>query len=313
MLNFGDIKTQVSNMIERPDAAFLTKIGGYVNQRYMNCAKRRPWIGLCRQITITETVGQNYIVLPSWVESVIEIHQTSTPVVVALQRHYNFINRHINDKSDSGDPFVATPVGRIGVLAALPSDSVITTVSSSTSDVSQTVRVRGYNASGAPVDESIALGGTIAASGSVVFPSLAGYEPFFSKSGDTVGTITIKSGSTTIAILGPREFEVFYNKWLLWPQPNVANPLHLTVKKKIQLLTQAEDVPEITGIDSALIQGAFASSLEEKRQFQKAAMAWQHYEEEIALAIQQEPVFQENFQDQLMPEVVRNADDLPYV
>lgn len=313
MLNFGDIKTQVSNLIERPDAAFLTKIGGYVNQRYMNCAKRRPWIGLCRQITITETVGQNNIILPGWVESVIDIHQTATPVVLALQRYYNFINRHINDKSDSGDPFVATPVGRIGILASLPSSSVITIVSSSASDITQTVRVRGYTAAGVPVDDSISLNGTTPVPGTITISSLAGYEPFFAKSGDTVGTITIKSGSTTIAVLGPREFEVFYNKWLLWPQPNTANPLYLTVKKKIQLLTQAEDVPEINGIDSALIQGAFASSLEEKRQFQKAAMAWQHYEEEIALAIQQEPVFQENFQDQLMPEVVRNADDLPYV
>lgn len=300
-------------MIERPDAAFLTKIGGYVNQRYMNCAKRRPWIGLCRQLTITETVGQNYVILPSWVESVIDIHQTSTPVVLALQRYYNFINRHIVDKTESGDPFVATPVGKIGILAAMPSSSVITIVSSSTSDITQTVRVRGYSAAGVPIDESISLNGTTPVAGAITFSALAGAEPFFSKSGDTVGTITIKSGSTTIAALGPREFEAFYNKWLLWPQPNTANSLYFTVKKKIQLLTQAEDVPEINGIDSALIQGGFAASLEEKRQFQKAAMAWQHYEEEIALAIQQEPVFQENFQDQLLPEVVRNADDLPYV
>lgn len=312
MLNLGDIKTQVSNLIERTDASFLTRIQGYVNQRYRNIAKRRPWMGLCRQITITETVSQNYIILPGWVEQVIDIHQTATPVVLALQRYYNFINRHINDKTDTGDPFVATPVGKIGVNAALPSDGVITIVSSSTSDITQTIRVRGYDTNGTPIDESITLNGTTNALGLLTFASAAGSEPWFTKSADTVGNITIKRGSTTIAYLGTREFEVFYTKWLLHPQPNTANPLYLTVKKKIQLLTQAEDVPEIHGIDDALIAGAYASCLEEKRQFQKGAQKWAQYEEEINLAIGLEPVFQENFQDQLNPEIVRGADDLPY-
>lgn len=313
MLNYSGIKTEVSNLIERPDAAFLTRIGGYVNQRYRNIAKRRPWIGLCRQITITETVGQNYIVLPGWVEQVIDIHQTSTPVVLALQRYYNFINRHINDKTDTGDPFHATPVGRIGVLASLPSDGVLTLTSTSASDITQTVRVRGYNSNGVPIDESLAVSGLSTVTGAVSFSSTAGMEPFFTKSADTVGTITIQRASTTLAYLGPREFEIFYAKWLLHPQPNVANPLYLTVKKKIQMLTQAEDAPEIAGIDEALIAGAYAHCLEEKRQFQKAAQKWAQYEEEINLAIGMEPVFQENFQDQMVPEITRNADDLPYV
>ena len=81
MLNLGEIKTQVSNMIERPDASFLTRIEGYVNQRYRNIAKRRPWIDLCRQMTITESTSLNYIILPSYVWGVIDIHQTDTPML----------------------------------------------------------------------------------------------------------------------------------------------------------------------------------------------------------------------------------------
>lgn len=312
MINFGAIKTQISNQIERPDAAFIVKIGGFVNQRYRNIAKRRPWFGLCRQITITETVGQPYIILPNWVEQVIDVHQTSTPVVLALQRYYNFINKHINDKTDVGDPFNAAPLGKIGILAAMPSDGVVTVVSSSASDITQTVRVRGYDSNGNPVDESLAVNGTTVVTGTLTLSSLAGYEPWFAKSADTVGVLTIKRSSTVIAYLGPREFEAFYMKWLLHPQPNAANPLYLTVKKKIQLLTQSEDVPEISGIDDALIQGGYAQSLEEKRQFQKAAIAWKHYEDEVELAIGMEPVFQENFVDQMNPSIERGADDLPY-
>lgn len=312
MLNFDAIKTQIANQIERPDTAFVTKIGGFVNQRYRNIAKRRPWFGLCRQIVITETVGQPYIILPAWVEQVIDIHQTSTPVVVALQRYYNFINRHINDKTDTGDPFTASPIGKIGILASMPSDGVVNVVSSSASDITQTVRVRGYDVNGNPIDESLTLNGTNVVTGSMTFSSQAGYEPWFTKSADTVGVLTIKRSSTVIAYLGPREFQAFYMKWLLHPQPNTANPLYLTVKKKIQLLTQAEDVPEIDGIDEALITGGYAMALEEKRQFKKAAQKWQDYESEIELAIGLEPVFQENFQDQMNPMIERNADDLPY-
>lgn len=313
MLNLGEMKTQVANMIERPDAAFLSRIEGYINQRYRNIAKRRPFIDLCRQITIVENVSNNYIILPSWVWNVIDIHQTDTPVVIALQRYFNFINRHINDKSDSGNPFIATPVGRIGVLTPMPSDSVITIVSSSALDVTQSIRVKGYtSANQVNVEDSIALNGITPVAGVISIESQAGYEPWFSKTANTVGTISIKSGATTIAILGPKDTEAAYTKWNLWPQPSQANNLYITVKKNIQQLVNAEDVPEIRNCEDALIQGAYAQSLEEKRQFQKAAQAWQHYEDEITQLIQAEPVFQENFQDQLLPEIVRNADDLPY-
>lgn len=312
MMNLGAVKTEVSNLIERVDASFLTRIEGYINQRYRNISKRRPWMGLCRQVTIPQISGQNYLILPSWIQNIIDVHQTDTPVVVALQRYYNFISRHINDKSDTGEPFIASPVGRIGIIAAMPSNSVITIVSDSASDLTQTIRARGYNISGTPIDESITINGTTPAAGLLTFLSTSGYEPWFTKSADTTGTITIKSGSTIIAYLGPRESETFSIKWILHPQPNASHNLFLTVKKNIQKLTQAEDVPEISGIDDALIQGAYAQCLEEKRQFQKAAQVWAHYEQEIDLAIQQEPVFQENFQDQLNPEIVRNADDLPY-
>ena len=312
MLNLGEIKTQVSNMIERPDASFLTRIEGYVNQRYRNIAKRRPWIDLCRQMTITESTSLNYIILPSYVWGVIDIHQTDTPMLLALQRYYNFINRHIQDKADTGNPMIATPVGRIGVQTVMPSDSVITVTSSVTTDITQIVRVRGYNSNGVAIEETIALNGTTSVPGLLTFSSLAGSEPWFSKDTTTNGVISILSGATTIARIAPGDVDVSYNKWSLWPKPTNPNTLYLTFKKDIFPLVNDEDVPEIRKIEDALIQGAYAQCLEEKRQFQKASQAWVHYEEEIQQAINNEPVFEQNFQDQLTPEIVRGADDLPY-
>ena len=312
MLNFSEITTQVANMIERPDSAFLTRIQGYVNQRYRSIAKERPWADLCRQFTVPQVVGQAYIIMPNWITSIIDVHQTDTPLVLALQRYFNFLNRHINDLNDTGNPFVMTPVGNIGILTPMPSDSVITIVSSSTSDNTQTIRCRGYNSNSTAILDSIQLNGVTPVNGTVTFSSVGGLEPWFSKSDDTVGEITVKSGSTVLGYMGPKDRDMQYAKWSLWPAPTQANTLYVTAKKDIQRLINPEDTPEIKNSEDCLIQGAYAQALEEKRQFQKAAQAWTHYQDELERLIESEPVFEQNFQDQLMPEIVRSADDLPF-
>ena len=311
MINLGEMKTQVSNMIERTDASFLTRIEGYINQRYRNIFKRRPWYDLMRQFTVTQTIGQGYIILPNWVSSVIDVHQEDTPVVIAMQRYFNWLNRNINSLASTGDPFVATPVGNIGILAPMPSDSVITIVSSSASDVTQTVRVKGYNSNSTAISDSITANGISPVNGTVTFSSVSGLEPSFSKSADTVGELTISSGATVIGYMGPKDREMQYAKWKIWPTPTNAHTLYITGKKDITRLINPEDTPEIKNIEDALIQGAYAQCLEEKRMFQKATQAWEHYEQEIQQAIENEPVFEQNFQDQLTPEIVRGADDLP--
>lgn len=312
MMTFSEIKQQVVNMIERSDSAFGTRIEGYINQRYRNIAKRRPWFSLCRQITVQQVAGQNYIILPAWVSQVIDVHQTETPIVLALQRYYNFIKGNVDVKSDTGHPTKAMPVGKIGVKAALPAAGVITVVSDDVDDTTQKVRVSGYNANGVPIEEQLSLNGTSTVTGAVTFSAEAGLEPWFSKDGDTQGIVTVKRSTTTLAELGPKERRVWYGKWVVHPQPIAANNLYLTVKKNILPMSNTDDSPEIEGIEDAIIQGAYAQCLEEKRQFQKASEAWKHYEQEIDVALSLEPVFAENFQDQMTPDIIRDPIDTHY-
>ena len=313
MLTRGEIRTEIQNMIERTDSVMQSRINGYMDQRYRNVWKRRPWIGVVRQVEIAQISGQNFLILPSWIKQVIDVHQTQTPVVLALRRYYNWLKQNVNGVSDTGNPLQALPIAKIGILATLPSNGTITIVSGDSSDTSQAVRVRGYDANFVPITESISLNGTSSVTGSTTFIANGGYEPWFTKDADTVGVVTISRDGTTIARLGPTERMVMYMKWKLWPEPTTTNNLFLTVKKGIQKLGNDEDTPEIENIDDAIIQGGYAQTLEEKRQFQKAAQAWKRYEHEIELAIDMEPVFTENFQDQLMPLIQRDAIDSPYL
>ncbi len=309
ILSLAEIRSEVQNLIERSDSTMQTRIDGYINQRYRNVYRRRPWYGVCRQLTQAQVSGQNYVILPAWVVQVIDIHQTQTPIVLALRRYYNWLKQNIDATSEQGNPVQALPDSKIGVMAALPDDGTLTVESDNAGDTTQLVRIRGYNSDGVPVTESVSLNGTTPATSSNSYSSTIGQEPWFSKDADTTGVIIIKRGSTVLARIGPEQRAVHYNKWRLWPEPNSGNNLFFTVKKGIQKLTQSEDTPEIDHIGDALIQGAFAQCLEEKRQFKKAGVAWEHYEEEIDLAIGKEPIMSENAQDQMMPDVQRSDTD----
>ena len=313
MLTKSEIRSQIQNMIERSDSVMQTRIDGYIDQRYRNIWRRRPWIGVVRQVTIAQISGQNFIILPSWIKQVIDVHQTQTPVVLALRRYYNWLKQNIDGASDSGHPLQALPVSKIGILATLPSNGVIAIISDNANDTTQAIRVRGYSADLVPIEESISANGTSTATGSVTFIATEGYEPWFSKDAVTEGSITISRDGTTIAVLGPKERMASYMKWKLWPEPSTNNNLFLTVKKAVQKLDNDEDTPEIENIEDAIIQCSYAQTLEEKRQIKKDAEAWSKYETEISLAANMEPVFTENFQDQLLPEIQKNPIDQPYL
>lgn len=318
MLNFSEIKTQVGNLVERTDSAFLTKIEGWINARYRYIVGLRPWFALLRQSTISTTSGQNYIILPNEVEEIIDIHERTNAIIIALRRYYNNLKRNLDsDLTTQGVPIQANPIGTIGVLAALPSNGTITMSSSSGSDTTQTVRIRGYNASLVPVTEAITLNGTSTQTSANTYTATEGYEPKFSKDSDTIGIVTITRGATTIATLSSNERESRYKKFRLFPVPNQTYTLYITWKKRIYKLENSDDTPELE-CDDALIRGAFADALREKRQFGRAASIEGSEENplpgtfaaELKALINREPNFQDNFEEQWMPRIERCEVDM---
>lgn len=308
MLIFSQIKSQAGTLCDRVDSAYLTKLDAWCNQRYVDIIQRRPWMALLRQIQVSCVAGQNYIIMPQEVDQLIDVHQRATPIIVALKRYYNRLKGNLGGYADSGPPVEMNPMGWIGIKTALPSTGTITVESSSASDTTQKIRVHGYNASKLPVTEQLSLNGTSSVASTISLNHEEGYEPTFSKDGATVGTITIKRSSTTIAEIAPRDLTVRYMKWLVSPTPTESTVLYVTFKKRVRKLEYDEDVPEIE-CENALIRGAYAQALSKKRQFAKAQAEWDGYEAAIAVLTEREPKFDENFQDQWFPSIQRHPID----
>lgn len=321
MLIFAELKTAVGQLIEREDSTFATKIEGYLNIIYRGVIKIRPWSALLRQIIVPTISAQDYIITGQEVDQIIDLHQRQTPVILALERYYATLHRHIDNITQNDNPTTAIPMGEVGVSAALASDGTLTFVSSNASDTTQIIRVRGYDTNKLPIQESITLNGTSAVTSANSYESDEGYEPRFSKDSDTLGIITIQRAAATIAQISTDEREARYKKWRLFPNPSSAIDLHATFKKRTYKLEQAEDTPELE-MDNLLILGAFALSLQEKRQIAKAGRIWGSkdidgsfppgtYGYELDTLIAQEPQFSQNAQDQFLPQINRDPIDTP--
>jgi hypothetical protein len=154
----------------------------------------------------------------------------------------------------TGIPTTYRMWGQDSVISKLLEASVISVVSSSASDTSQTVTIFG-TVSGYPDYETITLNGTTAATGSKSFSSV---ERVVSNATARVGrvTVTANTGSTTVAVLpvGATVREVKYCKIQIRPLPTSVFPIFCYYYKVPYLLVNDQDVHELgSDFDSAII------------------------------------------------------------
>ncbi len=122
--------------------------------------------------------------------------------------------------------------------------SIVTVVSSSASDTTQTVTVFGL-VSGYPDQETINLNGTSSASGSKSFSVI----DRIVKNASTIGRITCTSNSAnvTLAVIptGDGTAGIMYNKVRLWPLPSSVFPMNVWYYKQPWRLVNDQDVHEL--------------------------------------------------------------------
>lgn len=133
------------------------------------------------------------------------------------------------------------------------SASVISIVSSSTADTTQSATVFG-TVSGYPDYETISLNGTTTVPGSKSFTNI----DRIAKNGSTTGrvTITANSGNSTIAVLptGNTTDGIRYKKIKIFPLPDSAFPIQVSFYKEPYRLVNDGDVHELGGdFDEAII------------------------------------------------------------
>ena len=320
MQTYGDMQTAVGALLERSDSYMATKIKVFLNDAKRYIDGLRPWTSLLRQTTFQSVAGLDYFITDTNVDKIIDVSQHATPIVLALTRYYNMLQRRIDVITTSGNPVMATPAGNIGIMAAMPSDGTISIVSSSANDTTQIVTIQGYiTGTLVAVRETLTLTGTTPVVSSYTYSAKSGYEPQFSKNSDTAGVITVTTGSTVLAYIPPQERAVVYAKWKVWPIFASSITMYLTYKKKSYGMSNPSDVTEVD-CANALIMFAYARCLMEKRQISKAHQVMGivdqdgkypagSFQAEIDSLIAREPVFSENFIDQFQPIINKDSID----
>ena len=139
------------------------------------------------------------------------------------------------------------------VIEQIKSASVISVVSSSTSDTTQKVTVFG-TVSGYPDYEQISLTGTTTANGTKSFSSIERVV----KDASTTGRITVSANTagTTLAVLpvGDTTAGIIYRKINIWPLPNSVFPIQVYYYKDPYRLVNDYDVHDLGGdFDEAII------------------------------------------------------------
>lgn len=153
----------------------------------------------------------------------------------------------------------------MSMLSQPSSASVITLVSSSASDTTQTVRVWGIDSNGAENTDTVLLTGTTAANTTIQFTRV----DRVSKDRDSVGLVTGTAGTTTIFKIDPYRFGTSYTVLRLATPSASAVSLSLGYKITQPRMINDQDTP-IFDCSQALVIGGYIDALRQQRQHTKA-------------------------------------------
>ena len=225
----------------------------------------RTWTFRQKRVTFSTSSGQSLYALPKEIAEPYSILSSVSPFRL-FSVDEDLFDMKIPNPQSTGNPQIITLFDHIGVENQPSSASVITVVSSSSSDTSQTIVVRG-TVNGEDDVEEISLNGTSNAAGTKSFTAITA----ISKSDVTVGrvTVTTNSGAVTNVTIAPQEKTPFFRRARLYPEPD--STITITVKHYSQppILTKAYDTTQIPDRwDYVIDQYAFAFALQAKGQDQ---------------------------------------------
>lgn len=275
---FYDIKVNVGNETRDTSSSFASIIGVYANNRYRDIISRLITADLFesyRTTTVTTTSGTRSYVMPyDYSGQVIYAHDSTNDRTLDVITEQELYNRYGSDIDESSTPIALILMADSNVRVQPSSSSAIKAISSSGSDNTQSVFIRGISGS-AEYYETIALSGTASAS------SVNSYDYVLTcvKDAVTTGTITLSyvTGSDTASTIAPESLEQKYQRVGFHYVPNGTYSINIRYKRDVKPMVSANDSPLIDIADGIEI-GAIADSWRYKRQFANAQEFEQKYE-----------------------------------
>ncbi|MGE0630963.1 MAG: hypothetical protein AB7O96_01040 [Pseudobdellovibrionaceae bacterium] len=227
--------------------SLIKKWANRAQKRFLIEAKHNfSWLVLDK-LTFTTNAGEGDVTLSPIVDvgKTIVITDRVSPRKITVITREQFYNSVPNPTTNQGTPKVAFLSGYSPVQFQPSSDSQLSIVSSSTSDVTSVVRIEGLNASGVPIGEDVILNGTTPVSTVNSYSRILGRSINAFLTG--VLTITSNAGAVTNAVIGPRQRQALYPKITLWPTPSTAQTFYYDAYSVVTELTGDNDfsiIPE---------------------------------------------------------------------
>lgn len=262
------IKSNVANMVQDTSAPMIALIQNYINDRYREVKQRLNIIDVQRSdYSFTTTAGTEDYVLPQdFLREYTVIDATNKRQLSRIDSQ-QLVDNYTSQLDQQG------VVTHYMVLEKTcdkqpTSASTISVVSSSASDTSQTVYIKGLDSNGYEDYESVTLTGTTPAVSTKSYTRIL----MISKSSVTVGTVTLtsNSGAITNAVMSRQMLDYRVKIMRLVQIPSSSYTIEINYAQRENELNQDGDYPILDCYD-CLEAGATADALRYKRQYAKAA------------------------------------------
>jgi len=274
---FKSMKLACGNNVQDTSSEMLSLIGAYLNDREKEVRQRlKAALIQTSRLDYVVSVSTEDIVLPEDCGNIVSVLDKTNNLQIEEISEQQWVNRNygsIDTASTVNSYFVTDSPVRTQPTTA----GVVTVVSDSAADTTQTIYVKMIDSNGRSTDESITLTGTSAASGSISCARVLG----LSKSAITAGSITITSGSDTLAVMSPDVVTSRVKLLRFAAPPTGAFTCEIIYIQAILPMKNDYDYP-MTDCEDALEAGATADAWRFKRQFQKASDYEQIFEKKLA-------------------------------
>jgi hypothetical protein len=266
---FADMKSNVGLELQDTSNSFNTLIGKFLNRRYFQCLRYVNWDAINPAYTVTTVIGTQDYALP----------RDFGKAVYAIDTTNNITYEEVMFDDEAGDPSHIAQQGAANKYTIYESPvavqptaaSAVTVVSSSASDSSAGITIRG-TVGGVERYETLTFNGTTPVVGTLSFTRI------ISVSKDTtVGYVTVTCNSQTVAVIEPERKVVRYKILRFLPIPSAVTTVTIPYHIVPLPLSQDDDVPLID-IDDCLEAGARADGWRYKRQGQKASVEEANYQ-----------------------------------
>lgn len=221
----------------------------------------KQWSFKLRKFSFPTVINQEAYTLPKLVGETYKLKSSASPYDITVVSE-DLFDRNVPNPTTSGDPQFARLFEMVGVQTQPTAASAITVVSSSGSDTTQTVLIKGL-VSGEVEYEEISLNGTTPVAGTKLFSAIYAV----SKSDVTVGQIAVKSDSATVTnvTIPPQDRVVRMRTVRFYPIPSAVVTITVKCFGLSPELTRAYEDTEIPPRwDYVVDQFAYAYMLQTK-------------------------------------------------